>query len=81
MSETNKERLPKLLAEKFTHEANLRDINGAFRDQVRVMRERPDPATGKSVADMVALEKKAIAALDRAIMEAWQFPNQVNMGI
>lgn len=81
MSKTNLERLPGLLADKAAHEANLRDITGAFHDKVRALREEPDPDTGKSIADMMALEKKLIASLDHEIVQAWQFPQQMNMDL
>jgi len=79
MSKTNLERLPELLASKAAHEANLRDILGAFRDKVKALREQPDPETDKSVADMITDEKQAIAGLEKQIVEAWQFPNQLTM--
>ena len=81
MSKTNLERLPELLSSKAAHEANIRDIMGGFRDKVRAMREAKDPDTGKSVADLLADERKAITSLDREITQAWQFPNQTNMDL
>jgi hypothetical protein len=81
MSKTNRERLPGLLQSKAAHEANFRDIAGAFRDKVKALREQKDPDTGKSVADMLAEEKKLIQGLDREIMQAWQFPDQTNMDL
>ena len=81
MTQTNLERLPKLHADKAAHEANLRDITGAFRDKVRQLREAKDAETGKSVSDLIAEEKKAITKLDAEICRAWQFPAQTVMDL
>lgn len=79
MSKTNLEMLPELHARKASHEANLRDILGAFKDQVKAMREKKDEATGKSVGQMIQDERKAIASLDIEIVKAWKFPQQTNL--
>lgn len=79
MSRTNLERLPELHAAKAAHEANLRDITGAFRDKVKALRDAPDPDTGKSVGEMIEAEKKAITSLDAEIVQAWKFPQQTLM--
>jgi hypothetical protein len=79
MSRTNLERLPELHAAMAAREANLRDIVGAFRDKVKALREAKDPETGKSVAEMIAAEQKAIKSLDAEIVQAWKFPHQTNL--
>lgn len=81
MSKTNLERLPDLHARKASHEANLRDILGAFRDKVKALREKPDEATGKSVGQMIQDERKAITSLESEIVLAWKFPRQINMDL
>lgn len=78
---TNKDRLPRLHAEKAAIEANLRDIMGAFRDAVKAMREKKDPATGLSVADQIAKAQKQIKGLDAEIVQAWKFPDQTVMDL
>ena len=81
MSKTNLERLPELHARKASHEANLRDILGAFKDKVKALREQKDEATGKSVGQMIQDEHKAIASLESEIVQAWKFPSQMNMDL
>lgn len=81
MSKTNLELLPELHTKKAAHEANLRDILGAFRDKVNALKQAKDPETGKSIADMIEAEKKAITSLETEIVVCWQFPQQVNMDL
>jgi hypothetical protein len=81
MSKTNLELLPDLHAKKTAHEANLRDIAGAFRDKVKNLRELKDEATGKSVKDMMEAEKKAIATLTVEMTRCLNFPAQINMDL
>jgi len=81
MSKTNLERLPELHAKMAAHEANLRDIMGAFNDKVKALREQKDEATGKSVGQMIQDERKAIVSLAAEILQAWKFPQQINMDL
>jgi hypothetical protein len=80
-AKTNQELLPELMAKLAQKRTDKGDVDAAYRDKMKRIREEPDPETGVSIADMQARLKKEIAALDAQVEQAWRFPHQTVMDL